>query len=347
MKYNTKHWSKELDKYKNGTQSDTERYQLEKSALDDVFLFEALEGYSNNAFANEDKSSIPGAAKSKATIFSMRNLAVAASLVLLVGIVGYMQNQFNDNSIDQSLADIELNEPSLENEESRKTIVMNIPDTEVEEGDIEKPSNSNTDKQSNRKIVTLQKTKSKLPESMTIDPKPESIEQGAKANISVQSPNTQMSIGESGQDIASSIDKESVENESPVVEKKILSKRSSKSKLSLTPSKSDLSTDDTPGHTYSLDGISISSAKVNVTPPMGWKGFESYIKKNKKQVATLKSVTVEVSFSVDSDGKLLDVKTNNTSCQACEKEAIRLIKSSGVWKNLKGTLQSVSHKITF
>ena len=90
MKYSTKHWSKELEKYNNGTQSDTERYELEKSALDDEFLFEALDGYSNYASAERDDRSMPGAAKSGATIFSMRNIAVAASLVLLVGIVVYL-----------------------------------------------------------------------------------------------------------------------------------------------------------------------------------------------------------------------------------------------------------------
>jgi len=88
-----------------------------------LFLFDALDGYSNQSEAISDREVRPAAAQQSRSWYSMRNIAVAASLLLLVGIVGYMQQQ---TAPSEAYAD------TATTDERSAPIAMTTPETTTE-----------------------------------------------------------------------------------------------------------------------------------------------------------------------------------------------------------------------
>lgn len=87
-----------------------------------------------------------------------------------------------------------------------------------------------------------------------------------------------------------------------------------------------------------------SAMKTEVTemdsePADGWKNYGTYIVNNlreadlnlKKQSTEKKEV--EVSFDVNPDGSLANLKVERSSCNTCNNEAIRIIKEGPKWKS--------------
>jgi len=92
------YWNELLEKYRNGTISDEDRFRLEKQALDDPFLFDALEGFSLYQEAPESKRKTTG-------IFTFARIGIAASLVLLVAVIFNLKTNLNPTlEEDQSIA---------------------------------------------------------------------------------------------------------------------------------------------------------------------------------------------------------------------------------------------------
>ena len=86
--------AKDFERYHNGTMSDKERHALEKAALEDAFLSDALDGYAFTSTPKEDiddlKERLAKRTKQRAPVVSMRTesykwLSVAAILVVVSG----------------------------------------------------------------------------------------------------------------------------------------------------------------------------------------------------------------------------------------------------------------------
>lgn len=77
-------------------------------------------------------------------------------------------------------------------------------------------------------------------------------------------------------------------------------------------------------------------------PQDGWNNYNTYIVNNlraddiksKKQTPTLKEV--EVSFDVNPDGSLANLKIEHSNCTTCNPEAIRIISEGPKWKSKTG-----------
>lgn len=93
-------------------------------------------------------------------------------------------------------------------------------------------------------------------------------------------------------------------------------------------------------------------------PEAGWYNFDSYLANNirvpeneylkaKKQVPEFVG-EVELSFEVSKHGRPINIKVEKSLCDACDKEAIRLLKEGPKWKrNSKGKKHTTSIKVSF
>lgn len=88
-------------------------------------------------------------------------------------------------------------------------------------------------------------------------------------------------------------------------------------------------------------------------PADGWKKYSTYIVNNlreadlnlKKQSTEKKEV--EVSFDVNPDGSLANLKVERSSCTTCNNEAIRIIKEGPKWKSKTGKKERARLTIQF
>jgi hypothetical protein len=76
-------------------------------------------------------------------------------------------------------------------------------------------------------------------------------------------------------------------------------------------------------------------------PAEGWTNFNEYITQNLKQPEELKekSMTgdVELSFEIDKEGQAVNIKVEKSLCGVCDKEAVRLLKEGPKWKQKKAS----------
>lgn len=115
-KRNQTYWNELLSKYRTGSISKDERYELEKAALDDPFLMDALQGFSENmgdhdALLSDIQNSHLQTKKKKdySSVFS-----IAAGFLLLAGVMFILKMGLDsDNNLDQSIAIIDEKESEV------------------------------------------------------------------------------------------------------------------------------------------------------------------------------------------------------------------------------------------
>jgi|GEM_PF-2675017 len=330
MKYNDKHWSAEIEAYKSGKQKPSDRYELEKAALDDAFLFDALDGYSNQSEAISDREVRPAAAQQSRSWYSMRNLAVAASLLLLVGIVGYMQQQtapseaYADTATtDERSAPIAMTTP----ETTTETVVAEAKKAdEVIADKVERPATKAVEQKDQATVSNIKKreSKPKAKKKTAVIQKEETAPKPAPTLKKIQKP---------------TIDGVAVEDQMAVA-----AEATSRPTAALSQSDNAIAGLAMPEKTADqmslAKGRSYSEAnrshRSSVTPPGGWDAFESLVKAQaaKLDVKLVKSVVV--AFTIAADGTVTDVKATKADCMACATRAVKLITDAGKWTNITG-----------
>jgi len=321
MKYNDKHWSEELMAYEAKSQKAEERYQLEKAALDDAFLFDALDGYTNHNQAQSDDAVQPGSAKQSASMFSMRNIAVAASLLLLVGIVGYMQQQ-SDGADTYAQVETTDTDPA--------PIAMTTPVNEAE-------SQQTAEAESTITPVERQKSAAKKTPAARVS-KPVAKTEAAQTEVAkVDVEEEALPLAKKRQKIA--IDGVAIDDEVAIAadmdEKPTVTLSQGDNAIAglAMPKKSQ-------GDMTLADGGAIGTDvnihKSNVTPPGGWESFDATVKSEAAKLSDKQARPVVVSFRIAADGTVSDVKAVKTSCIACAERAVNLISKSGKWTNKTG-----------
>jgi len=159
MEENEKYWRNLLEEYKNGTISNEDRHALEKKALDDSFLFDALEGYELH---NKKK---------KRRLFPY---LVAASVVAVLSVVA-LWFFVNNNGLEDKAATYAQNVDLVE-DNSDENIDNNEKEYTLEDnGELPKPKVKEVPviKVQERKEIK-EKSSVELPESEVAD-----VEQGA------------------------------------------------------------------------------------------------------------------------------------------------------------------------
>lgn len=349
MQHNEHNWDNLLEDYQHNRLTPARRYELEKAALDDPFLFDALEGFAlYGANAVSDRGTVPGAAKATA-VFSFRNMAVAASLLALVAVVGYMQTATNGRDLVASTDTIaESAEPS-----DGETTDANTPIAMVTES---------TPEETVEQVAVVQGVQKEAPTESAKIAKKTVVQDGVKASLgqeveeqvpagtSAPAPKpTIATIESNSKELIKAKEEESME---AVVDTREKVQKSTTEATSLRRSSSQLSKDllkgQKPERTFApTNDISGDAVNKLVSPAKGWKNFEQYLADNKKKVSNLKPVVVTLSFTVSADGEVQDVRSQKSACSVCEEDAKELLTKSGLWSNTTGQPQQMQYVIKY
>lgn len=308
----SRHWSDLLDRYKSGNISDADRYILERAALDDPFLFDALEGYSTIGRSTAEKQG--------AKIFSLRNIAVAVSMVGLIAVIGYLRTTSSDSALIVS-EDTATETPEIPNSEP---IAMKT--------EIEAPNVELVEKQGAKPIQEAPKVlqKASKPMARKMDLQSEEI----VANQSVV-------VVERKQEIISTTSKPEtphVRESKPIIAD--IEAPATSYGIASDPLFSEKSQKKMTLH------ASINPFAHKVTPSNGWEAFAKVVEQQKGP-KRLKPVVVVVSFDVDTDGNISKISTDDTFCTSCAEKAKEIIRSSSPWTNHSGKPEQITYTISF
>ena len=335
--YTQTYWNELIDKYRDGTISDNERYQLEKHALDDPFIFDALEGFSLFAHTDEESKTVIPPTK----IFTLSRIAVAASIVFLVAVMFNLNsNKSTQPESDNSIAmvmDEEEDNPSMEspneNEITNNTTTSNNSvDAETTDTRANSIPNSNT-KDVEKKKSKVIKEKNNVP--TTIESKIEKVEEAVitenediikekdAEGYTQDKPvsgaiATQDDVKEVVLDLdnSSSLESDKLNQESEVVQistaSNALNKAGSKKRKA-------------PSLTY-----------YEAEPVIGKKIFDDYAKEriDERGLRQEKPQKVTIEFTIDKNGNLTNFHHIFTGCPECGPFAISILQNSGEWKTI-------------
>lgn len=352
MQYTNNNWNSLLQDYEQNKLTADQRYELEKAALDDPFLFDALEGLTlYGSQAASDREAVPGAAKSR-SIFSIRNIAVAASLLVLVAVVGYMQTQTTNTDLIASadstaqstkVADAEVanestpiamaSEPVVEEVAEQVAAVTEV--QEVQQKTTPKPVKKVAKRvvQDGVQVSTDQSGDQQLTGGEVVPqskPVINEVQTEARQTLAVNEADASQAVENTRQKLEETAGQETaIQSNNTRIKKDLL--KGQKPELTLAP----------------VESVAADASNTLVSPADGWKTFEQYVRDNKKKISTLKPVTVKLSFTVGTDGTVSEVTSQRTACSACEADAKALISKSGKWSNTTGQPQQMQYVIKY
>jgi hypothetical protein len=336
-----KYWADLLEQYKLGSISNKDRFELEKRALDDPFLFDALEGFS---FASQSTDSQQN---KKSKLLTLPRLATAASLIFLVAMIFLLKNDSTpETSSDQSIAMVldtsPKESPTIEERENAPAEVQNTEKTET-------PTSSTTSTTSKNKSA-----KSKLPESndnllpVEIEETKEEIitEHTSSASTPMEKSSDDNHIPTSGENEV----EEAIESDKKITAsaKKEVYIPNSANKLDSNTSGSQLELENSASQVADNNVISsLPEAKrskkeesistfYKVEPAIGKKDFDEFVKEsiNNRGLRKDSPHNVTIEFNIDKDGVLSNFLHIYNGCSECGGYAIYLLSSSGLWKTI-------------
>ena len=344
--------SEYMIRYHRGELTPSEMHQLEKAALEDTFLAEALEGYA--LYADKalplpsihvnptvhDQSTTNG---SKIIPFSQRfkyMIAVAASLMLTYTV--YFQLT-NDNEKDKAdLAQKQNNRPVVvdllrDSNLSQPPInpVNNIPSGVIPSVSVKKPSertnesttppiNSSTQKDIpdasppivyNETIVDNDKEESELTNSQILQPVPTTVGGATQPNVAYStSPKTELDLAVSKDEV--------------VVTETTVSTTRKKTKLETKNATS-----------------AAQKAITSVEPVGGWQAYTNYLKQQHlgckdNQGHTIKGI-VKVQFIILPDGSVDRLEAFGALPDECKEMAKKTVQNGPRWQANTQTVQSI------
>ena len=97
--------------------------------------------------------------------------------------------------------------------------------------------------------------------------------------------------------------------------------------------------------------VLVPDSVINVEPADGWNNYDTYITNNLSIPTEIlqKKVhgEVEVSFEVESNGAITNMKVDKSLCQDCDEAALRVIKDGPRWKVKKGKKATAKVRVKF
>ena len=352
--YTQTYWNELMDKYRNGTISENDRFQLEKQALDDPFLFDALEGFT--LYEGEQKEEKE---ERKATkIFTLPRIAMAASVLFLVAVM------FNLNSNKSAQL------------ESDKSIAMVLDGDEDEVNTEVMPEiNNEAEVEADEAVISTTEEDVEVESSLpSKDVKPiaaaaqengidnkSNIEQKESSPIASKATQDYAKVKNEGNDRAENENKESADlideklgeivsvTSEPALEEESISQvpkesveivgaanfenTRQKDKIEIVIADSDLDM-------VKSESVKKKRAKVSsfykAVPVIGKEIFDDFAKESidKRGLRQEKPQEVTIEFTIDKNGNLTDFHHIFTGCPECGPYAISLLQKSGEWKTV-------------
>lgn len=335
--------AKEIERYQRGEMTPAEMHLLEKAALDDPFLADALEGYQYTANPSADlgalqkrlQQRIEGKRRSGAVVILNSWMKIAAVLVLLAGGGWFILQTFSGNS--RNFAEM----MSRKNDIVQKNEAAQIPD-------------------------------SASPASTFAAPHPENSTEGKEGN-SVASADVKRQAGNTRQKTAAiaaptaakkdtfTNDKYGYEANANTLAKAEASSDKIDSKFLPPTGQPTTSASDTvrridvalQADDRNLQEVIIARPQAKrlagrasgvtidtLEPAEGWSSFDNYVADNLEVPKEWKEKKpldneVELSFDVDKEGNPVNIAVTKSLCYKCDEEAIRLLKEGPKWKGKK------------
>ncbi len=357
----------DIERYHNGQMSAAERHALEKAALDDPFLADALEGYAFTSTPAADVDAIKKrleAAQKKRKVVpfvskTYKWLQIAALFVILAGSgwVLYKTGFLGKKEIAQAMsakpeqAKAPIN-PSSSDSISRtatplppasppkaleKTVVLRKKNKPVFRPTL---SQTKEDRQPTAAadVAIAAEPPKELPESANLPRRMALNDSGAAANISLAAKNKIAAAA------ANAPDSTKQSSAYVMLRGKTLPPPAANDTIKLNvimqPSRDNLNEVVVVHMGGKTKAAPQPAAKFEeLEPTEGWSHFNDYIAQNLKQPRELKEKTisgeVELSFDVDKEGQAVNIKVEKSLCEHCDKEAVRLLKEGPRWKKKK------------
>ena len=367
-KYNNEFTAQDIERYYSGKMSSLEMHQLEKAAMEDPFLADALEGYSYTQTPAEDKAYLQTELQSKmsgAKVVPVRSfnknqfLRMVALFILLAG-CGWAVYQFGFNTKKNDLAIVKNPEistpPTPGLNSSPITSDTNNNDAALQQSTATTETNRQTKTmQSNgRGTVTLSaqnRHEGKLNAANTVDK-----EQAQNFNLAQAESG---SVTKDNRDAAASLKEESFAK----TKKKITEGDTSfiaSAPQTVTPGKENVivlqrsKTDPIPEVVLGKSMKDSNYRKPHITfeeaePEKGSAYFDDYVAQNLQLPEEEKqkniSGEVKLSFDVNDAGQAVNIAVEKSLCTECDKEAIRLLQEGPKWiKKKRGKKGKLSIK---
>ncbi len=97
--------------------------------------------------------------------------------------------------------------------------------------------------------------------------------------------------------------------------------------------------------------VLVPDSVIDVEPADGWNNYDTYITNNLKLTEDIvqKKIhgEVEISFEVQSNGALANIKVDKSLCEECDEAALRAVKEGPRWKVKKGKKATGKVKVKF
>ena len=374
---NTAYYERLLSQYVDDTISPEDRFILEKRALDDSFLFEAMEGLQNRDGANiksieELKSKIDHLSnKKRSRRIPLLNYGIAASLILLLGAGIWLFNT-NITPVDS----VAMNTPLILHEESSIRISTDSGEKElINKDQTRQVSESKRDHQKNqydtpKAVISQVDNEAVLAEreadftlvDETADEKIKAVSPAQNTTTKINPTVTEPDQG--GEQVLSSPKLEAteiavVEIEAPTakVGDKIKEESIPKSSILKEEVLGDKSKSQNKRSTFNAARTTAAELALDkneyipsldeniVVAPAN--GITSFMKGyNDIGIKKLSDEEVEIEFNLTESGEIFDVKVISSIENSCALKALDALKNSGKWVSLpKNSLASVRLKM--
>jgi hypothetical protein len=331
----------DIARYHSGEMSAAEMHVLEKAALNDPMLMDAMDGYLKIAVDQKEiadlNAKIIQVEKPSGLFYNRQlfySLSLAASLLVVV-FVGYqfLQKQMEHNISIAGKIRKEKPTPKLENpSEQNNVVIKDNSNTKVTKE--ETPTRVKSVIKSNREEL--------IPEQNVTMADFQPIENSS--NTTTEPVNTDVAV-------ASTV-KEQQESETKALNQ-IESISFSKVPDDLKDNVKDNVKDEVSVKAVAVTRVQMSAAKnENFTskkvneivvksqsmPINGWTAFQQYVNENRKTQFDLSGNSIKgkvsLNFNISKKGKPQSIKIISALCESCDNEAIRLIKEGPLWKKL-------------
>lgn len=312
MKKDPKYWQDLLAQYKRGDISQEDRYTLEKEALDDPFLFDALEGYALHG----ENTVVKNSTKSR-TIYLRRIASVAAVVTAILAAVYLMRSEETTGLSSQDGSVMAANHNSEESAQRNETTNQESIPTKSKDQETTTAEGEVADQIG--KMITETEAPKTQPSKATVT-------KASRGNAD-QIPN--------GEENSQMEDATAESEPSPVKEEQtevIALDVESHSNESVAEDLTESSTASGSANTASKK----KSTFYNVVPMIGNKDFDDYVRQRIKERGLQQDPPQEVTieFSIDADGNLSEFLHIYEGCSECGPFAISILSSSGVWKTV-------------
>jgi hypothetical protein len=355
-KYNKEFTAQDIERYYTGKMSSLEMHQLEKAAMEDPFLADALEGYSYTNTPVEDSKYLQTQLQSKiegSKIIPLRNfstnrfLRIAALFILLAGF-GWAVYQFGFNTKNNDIAvvkkptipapppsiatDSNNKEADLQEATAKQNATANAAtntQTKTIKTDNKRTASISTQNRHTAKLNNTRSAKKQQQNDKEIQSEITSVEKAQTETASASlKKNTNPDI--QGYGIARGPD--TLQTISPGKDNVIVLQRSKSAPIPevvLSNTKRD--------STYRKPHISFEEAE----PANGTAYYDDYVANNlqmpEEELQKNSSGEVKLSFDVNDAGQAVNIKVEKSLCAECDKEAIRVLQQGPKWlKKKKG-----------